>query len=244
MDAVLPEDRHLLNAEVDNHRKGIWDVNYRILGRDGTVRYIHDEGLPVRSAAGELLFMVGMARDVTEERMAQKKLEQSNRQLEQLAKFDPLTMAVRRPYAIADLNECIALQRRYGTVATLLFIDLNDFKQVNDNYGHEAGDQVLVEFSKCIRANVRETDGFYRYAGDEFLLLLRETGAGEAAQFIKKLDEVLVSIRLSEYDDVGIAISYGAVTLGEVEIGDANHWIKLADERMYQHKKSTKPDSR
>ena len=102
----------------------------------------------------------------------------------------------------------------------------------------------MVEFSKCIRANVRETDGFYRYAGDEFLLLLRETGAGEAAQFIKKLDEVLVSIRLSEYDDVGIAISYGAVTLGEVEIGDANHWIKLADERMYQHKKSTKPDSR
>ena len=240
MDAVVPEDRPLLIAQIENHRKGIWNVNYRILGSDGSIRYIHDEGVPVRSANGELLFMVGLARDVTEERVAQKKLEQSNRQLEQLAKFDPLTMAVRRPYAIADLNDCIALNKRYGTGATLLFIDLNDFKQVNDKYGHEAGDQVLIEFSRCMRANVRETDGFYRYAGDEFLLLLRETHAGEAVLFIKKLDEVLVATRIQDYDDVRISISYGAVSLGDIAIDDANHWIKLADERMYQYKKMSK----
>lgn len=240
MDAVVPEDRAMLNAEIENHRKGIWNVNYRILGRDGSVRYIHDEGVPVRAASGELLFIVGLARDVTEERVAQKKLEQSNRQLEQLAKFDPLTMAVRRPYAIADLNECIALNKRYGTEATLLFIDLNDFKQVNDSYGHEAGDQVLIEFSSCIRGNVRETDGFYRYAGDEFLLLLRETDAREAVLFIKKLDAVLVSTRIADYPEVRISISYGAASLGEAVLDEANHWIKLADERMYEYKKMSK----
>ncbi|MBA54888.1 MAG: hypothetical protein CMK89_10590 [Pseudomonadales bacterium] len=243
MDAILQEDRAKVDAEVENHRKGIWNVNYRILNKEGEVRYIHDEGVPVRSVKGELLFMVGLARDVTDERVARQKLERSNRQLEQLAKFDPLTMAVRRPYAISDLDECIALFNRYKTPASLIFIDLNDFKEVNDTYGHEAGDQVLIEFSRCMRKNIRQTDGFYRYAGDEFLLLLRETDATEAAGFLQKLDSLLASTRIEEYEKVQITASYGSLSLGEETVTDANHWIKLADARMYQYKKQFKQSS-
>lgn len=238
--AILPEDQPKVLAEIENHRKGKWNVDYRILGRDGNIRYIHDEGAPVRDANGNLTFMVGLARDVTEEHVARERLRQTNRQLEQLAKFDPLTMAVRRPYAVSDLDECIALHKRYGTVATLVFIDLNDFKCVNDSYGHEAGDLVLAEFSSCVRENIRETDGFYRYAGDEFLLLLRETGVDEGAAFLRKLKMALATVRLDNFEDVTIAISHGVVTLGEVQIDDANRWINMADERMYLHKKALK----
>lgn len=240
MDAILPEDRTTVEAEIDNHRKGIWNVNYRIFDKDGYVRYIHDEGVPVRSAKGELLFLVGMARDVTDERVAREKLERSNQQLEQLAKFDPLTMAVRRPYAIEDLEKCIALYNRYQTTASLIFIDLNDFKVVNDTHGHEAGDQVLVEFSKCMRKNIRQTDSFYRYAGDEFLLLLRETNAADAENFLQKLEALLVATSIEDYKDVFITVSYGVVSLDETTVADVNGWIKLADDRMYQHKKNLK----
>ena len=175
--------------------------------------------------------------------VARQKLEQSNRQLEQLAKFDPLTMAVRRPYAISDLDECIALYNRYQTPASLIFIDLNDFKAVNDTYGHEAGDQVLIEFSRCMRKNIRQTDGFYRYAGDEFLLLLRETDTEEAGSFLRKLDSILVSTCVKDYEDVRITASYGVLSLGEGTVENANQWIKLADARMYQNKKQHKQSS-
>lgn len=243
MEAIVPEDRAKVDAEVENHRKGIWNISYRILNKDGEVRYIHDEGVPVRNVKGDLLFMVGLARDVTDEIVARQKLEQSNRQLEQLAKFDPLTMAVRRPYAISDLDECIALYNRYQTPASLIFIDLNDFKAVNDTYGHEAGDQVLIEFSRCMRKNIRQTDGFYRYAGDEFLLLLRETDTEEAGSFLRKLDSILVSTCVKDYEDVRITASYGVLSLGEGTVENANQWIKLADARMYQNKKQHKQSS-
>jgi len=244
MDAIVPEDRPRVEAEMENHRKGVWNVNYRISNGEGEIRYIHDEGLPVRSANGDMICLVGMARDVTEERLAQEKLERSNRQLEQLAKFDPLTMSVRRPYALEDLDECIALHRRYHTEASLIFIDLNDFKLVNDQYGHEAGDNVLIAFAQCVRENIRATDGFYRYAGDEFLLLLRETQSAEASRFLGKLVDVLAAVRIEDYESVRIAISHGAVTLGEVEVTNANDWIRQADTRMYECKNSIKAAQR
>jgi len=240
IEGILPEDRPKVIAEIENHRKGIWKVAYRILGRDGSIRYIHDEGAPVRGANGELLCLVGLARDVTEEHLAKERLKSSNRQLEQLAKFDPLTMAIRRPYSIADLEECIALHKRYATFASLVFIDLNDFKDVNDNYGHEAGDQVLSRFAACVRENIRETDTFYRYAGDEFLLLLRETNCDETAGFLRKLNAALEDIKVEEYPDVVVSISCGIVTLGDDPIADANSWINCADERMYEHKRQLK----
>ena len=239
LDAIYPEDRPRLEAALEGHRKGVWNEDYRIINKDGHVRYIHDEGVPVRSAKGKLLFMVGLARDVTSERVAQEQLKRSNRQLEQLAKFDPLTMAVRRPYALSDLDECIALYMRYKTAASVIFIDLNDFKEVNDTHGHEAGDQVLIEFAKCMRKNIRQTDGFYRYAGDEFLLLLRETDVLECGSFLQKLQSLMVTSEV-EGHRVQISLSFGAVTLGEQHIIDANHWIKVADDRMYDYKKAHK----
>ncbi|MAR90657.1 MAG: PAS domain S-box protein [Pseudomonadota bacterium] len=240
LEAILPEDRERVEAEIERHKQGVWFVNYRIRARDGSIRYIHDEGTPVRGMSGELLCVVGLARDVTAEHEARERLKQTNRQLEQLAKFDPLTMAVRRPYSTSDLNESIALHKRYQTPATLIFIDLNDFKEVNDTHGHEAGDQVLAEFAKCVRSNTRETDSFYRYAGDEFLLLLRETDHREAQRFLRKLEQALRAIELPDYRNVSVTISYGAVALGGEAINEAGDWVKLADERMYRHKKEHK----
>ncbi|MGC1511051.1 PAS domain S-box protein [Ketobacter nezhaii] len=236
LDAIVEEDKPRVIKELDNHRHGNWDVEYRIKASDGKVHHIHDEGNPVRGANGAILYLVGLARDVTSEKVAIEKLEKTNRHLEQLAKFDPLTMAVRRQYALTDFEECIALHRRYGSDSTLIFIDLNEFKSVNDRFGHEGGDQLLIEFARFMRSNIRETDGFYRYAGDEFLVLLRETNADKATHFISKLQATLPQVEMDGKEWVTIGFACGACSLDGSDVQGANHWIKLADEEMYKVK--------
>ncbi|MGB3621926.1 MAG: GGDEF domain-containing protein, partial [Ketobacter sp.] len=146
------------------------------------------------------------------------------------------TMAVRRQYALTDFEECIALHRRYGSDSTLIFIDLNEFKSVNDRFGHEGGDQLLIEFARFMRSNIRETDGFYRYAGDEFLVLLRETNADKATHFISKLQATLPQVEMDGKEWVTIGFACGACSLDGSDVQGANHWIKLADEEMYKVK--------
>ena len=107
---------------------------------------------------------------------------------------------------------------------------------VNDRFGHEGGDRVLIDFARYIRANIRETDGFYRYAGDEFLVLLRETNASRAENFIAKLQTTLLEVDLEEKGKVSIGFACGSCSLAKNKVEDANHWINLADEEMYRVK--------
>lgn len=240
INAIVEEDKPRVIEAINQHRHGRWDVEYRMRAADGDIHFIHDEGAAVRNQDGEIVFIVGLARDVTSEKTALKKLEEANRKLEQLAKFDPLTMAVRRQYALADFEECIALHRRYGSDATLIFVDMHDFKSVNDRFGHEGGDQVLIEFARYIRSNIRETDGFYRFAGDEFLILLRETDAGRAQQFVDKLQAHLPQVTLDQGGQVDMSFDCGFCSLQGRNINEPTEWIRLADERMYQVKNQRK----
>jgi len=191
--------------------------------------------------------LIRVLRYALERSRTQKKLESMNSELaatlerlEKWAFLDPLTESYNRRGFQQILYREIDQSLREGTEIVAMLIDLDDFKRINDNYGHEAGDQVLAKFASSVRENIRETDAFYRYAGDEFLLLLRETGVNEAASFLRKLEAALAKVHFPEYEDVAVSISCGAVTLaGEVRM-DAQAWINLADERMYQHKKQLK----
>lgn len=237
IDAVVPEDRSRVQAELMRHAKGAWDIHYRIERPDGSVRHIHDEGTAVRDDSGTILYLVGLARDVTEEQLFRERLESTNQQLEKLARFDPLTMALRRQYATPEMEECIALFRRYQTDAALIFIDLDDFKQVNDRYGHETGDEVLIEFARVVRSCLRSTDSFYRYAGDEFLILLRETGQADAEKVVAKMRRKLPSVQVGLGQVVNICFSCGIVALGAQFCENARDWVRLADDKMYEDKR-------
>ncbi len=236
-DAVLTEDRPRVLACLEQHRQGTWNVDYRIRRPSGRVRYIHDEGSAVLDEQGNVQYMVCLAQDMTDEQLYKQRLKATNVQLERLAKFDPLTMTVRRQYATADLEECIALHKRYQRDASLIFIDLDEFKQVNDSYGHDIGDQVLIEFCRRIRENIRETDDFYRYAGDEFIVLLRETNGSEALKFIEKIERVQLSLNIEAHDVIPIRFSSGICSLADKSAKDASDWIRLADQQMYHNKR-------
>ena len=237
VDAVVPEDRERVQEALKLHSQGSWNIRYRIERPDRTIRYIHDEGTGVQDENGNVLYLVGLARDVTEDQLFRERLESTNQQLERLAKFDPLTMALRRQFAAPELDECIALFRRYKTDAALVFIDLDNFKAVNDQFGHETGDEVLIEFARAVRGCLRTTDSFYRYAGDEFLILLRETSLADAEKVAAKMRRKLPAVQVGLGQTIGIGFSCGIVALGSQFCENERDWVRLADEKMYEDKR-------
>jgi two-component system cell cycle response regulator len=104
------------------------------------------------------------------------------RQLENIAAIDPLTNCYNRRSFMKQLDTCIAFSRRYDRSLSVIMIDLDDFKRINDTHGHGMGDQVLKAASAMIAANVRKSDYLARQGGEEFALLMPETGQFYAIQ--------------------------------------------------------------
>jgi diguanylate cyclase (GGDEF)-like protein len=162
--------------------------------------------------------------------------EQAEARLRALALRDPLTGLCNR----AGLSEAFQLQRaqadRYGTPLSTVLLDLDHFKRINDEYGHETGDKVLVAFADCLKDALRESDLACRLGGEEFALLLPRTGLEEATQIAERLRSAIAAARCEHN---GHAISITA-TLGVAELEatseDLQSLLARADERLYRGK--------
>jgi len=154
-------------------------------------------------------------------------------QLELLALQDPLTYAGNRRMMRRDLTAAVASRRRSGREFTLVLLDLDHFKQINDLHGHETGDRMLREFADLVRAEVRTEDGFYRFGGEEFVLLLPDHGPERADRVVRALHR-RISGRLACAGDA-LRFSAGAAVLGDEE--DWPEWLTRADEAMYRAKR-------
>lgn len=153
-------------------------------------------------------------------------------QLEKLALQDPLTYAGNRRMMKRDLNASISARHREGRSCTLLLLDLDEFKRLNDEQGHETGDQALSDFADLVRAQIRAEDGFYRFGGEEFVLLLPGHGDDSGLQTAESLHR-RISGRL-EYGGQLLRFSAGVAVLGVDE--DWPAWLARADRAMYQAK--------
>lgn len=107
--------------------------------------------------------------------------------LQHLILTDELTGLYNRRYLEVRLEEELNRARRFSRPFSLLFLDLDDFKSVNERYGHPAGDRLLVEFGQVLRENARAMDVVFRYGGEEFILLLPETGLEDALEVAQRL---------------------------------------------------------
>lgn len=153
-------------------------------------------------------------------------------QLEMLALQDPLTFSGNRRMMRRDLTAAISTHRRSGKPYTLILLDLDHFKAVNDEYGHETGDRALRDFSDLVRQQIRAEDGFYRFGGEEFVLLLPDRGAEDARKAVESLHQ-RISGKLS-YGDHVVCFSAGVAVLRPDE--DWPAWLTRADSAMYQAK--------
>ncbi len=154
-----------------------------------------------------------------------------------LANVDPLTGALNRR-AFFDIAEYeLNRSRRYEHAMTIAYIDLDNFKGINDRLGHAVGDSLLITVTETISSNIRSTDILSRFGGDEFVILLPETPAEAAATFLNKIHSQLN--RAMSARNWPVSFSIGAVTYPKAPPG-VEEVIKKADMLMYEVKRSGK----
>lgn len=155
----------------------------------------------------------------------------------QLLNEDALTGALNRRGLDQTLTREIARCQRNDAKLTLVMVDLDYFKNVNDTYGHEAGDQMLIHFASLIRSVLRKSDALVRYGGEEFTLVLPDTDSRGALLVLGRLQQLMKkSPLLYEGKQVNTTFSAGVAALGPEENGHA--LLRRADEALYQAKNS------
>ena len=160
--------------------------------KDGRLIWGEIMSKPDRNAQGEIIGYHGITREITE----RKRLEE---QVRQLAFYDPLTRLANRRLMLEHLEQAMSASKRSQRHGALLFLDLDNFKPLNDTHGHGVGDLLLIEVGERLRACVREADTVARFGGDEFVVLLSElsTQPGEADEQAVAIAEK-VRTRLAE----------------------------------------------
>lgn len=173
-----------------------------------------------------------------------RELATTNQVLKSLASTDALTNLPNRRYLFEVLEEILEEAKENSLLTSGLMIDLDNFKEVNDNYGHEMGDKVLKEFSQAIKEFIRTDDVFARLGGDEFFLLLPNTSQAGAIQLANELLNLTRKLNIKVGDRLddkwNSSISIGIATISPSLIKTANDFMKKADLAVYAAKNAGK----
>lgn len=193
--------------------------------KDGALFYDEKIISPLKNEKGDIRYFVSTSRDISDRITLENELKQ-------LATQDALTGIYNRYKINAKIEEEIKRADRYEESFGLVMFDIDHFKKVNDTYGHDVGDYVLQELSRVILSNIRETDSFGRWGGEEFMLLLPHTPKEEIVEIAEKLRQ---KVQEHPFEHVKqITISIGA-TLYKRNEGIAK-LIKRADIALYEAK--------
>ncbi len=167
-------------------------------------------------------------------------LDLNRRTFAELALYDPLTsLGNRRLFREISERETTRAQR-YNKTFSLILFDLKKFKQINDQYGHEIGDQALKKFAEVMRNSFRRSDSLFRIGGDEFVALLPETDREKAKVVLKRFFENLKSTQLKiNGESIAIAANAGIAVFPE-DGTEITQLLQTADIKMYEAKKSQK----
>lgn len=178
--------------------------------------------------------VIAVSLDISERKYQQK-------QLEHIAHFDALTNLPNRLLLSDRLQHALAQSNRYGSIVAIIYLDLDGFKEVNDMYGHEAGDQLLVAISERLKQALRENETLSRFGGDEFVAICQDLR--DTLEIKPILNRLLMSasapIKIDSYD-LQVSASIGVTFYPQKENIDADQLIRQADQAMYTAKQSGK----
>jgi diguanylate cyclase (GGDEF)-like protein/PAS domain S-box-containing protein len=185
----------------------------------------------IKNKNNEITHYIGVFSDTTIRKKNEEKIQH-------YAFYDPLTECPNRRFFIERLNQAIKTCKRDHNLLAVLFIDLDHFKAINDQYGHDIGDQYLCAYSKQAKKTLRDVDTLARFGGDEFVILLTNIESDASALHVgQKLLDIhtlpLESVALNVNSNIGISVfpAHGSST---------EDLIKAADAAMYSVKKSTR----
>lgn len=227
---IHPDDRAWVEAEDarTNATGEPFDVEYRVVARDGRVVWLRDMAVLVEAMAGGGRVWQGVQFDVS-------KIKETEARLHHLAFHDSLTGLPNRARFIDRLGDALGAPARPGAAVGVLFLDLDGFKTVNDSLGHAAGDELLVGVGRRLRASVPAEATLARFGGDEFAILLTTDGAGAASRLAESLLAALQHPFVVEGRETFVTAAIGIAT-SDADGADAGAVLREADTALYRAK--------
>jgi diguanylate cyclase (GGDEF)-like protein/PAS domain S-box-containing protein len=237
-DRVHPEDLLTLKAELSAHQAGgtpHFKNEHRILHKDGTYRWVLSRGIAVRDAAGQGARMAGSQADITTAKLAEKRLLHD-------ALHDALTGLPNRVLFLDRLGMSIAhTRRRGGHSYSVLFLDLDRFKNINDSLGHYVGDELLVAVARRLESLLRPGDTVARLGGDEFAILLDGIAdSGQATRVAQRVTRELAQPFRIRGHEVFVTLSLGIALSTSCDYERPEDVLRDADTAMYRAKAAGK----
>ena len=233
---IHPDDKPQVSEAIAEAiaKRCAYSIEYRIKATDGVTRWVNERGRVTDEPSGQARWLDGLIFNISERKAAEIMIRD-------LAFNDTLTGLPNRRLLLDRLDHELAISERTGRHGALLFIDLDNFKTINDTLGHAAGDQVLVEVSRRLVASVRESDTVARLGGDEFVVILENLGStsdeavAEAAELSSK-----ILVALSQPYRLGEVLrnctpSIGITTFCGHHVS-AGQLLSQADQAMYKAK--------
>ena len=218
------------------------ELEYRVVRRDRRIRWVRSYDRHYTTDDGSVQIVQMLILDITDRKQQEEKLREANerigeqnRLLAQLARTDALTGMLNRRAMQEHLEREILLMSRGGACFSVLLIDLDDFKGVNDRYGHRAGDQVLIHLSTVLSRHLRVSDVQARWGGEEFMVLFSGTACEAALNVANKL-----RLRFAEHpaiiDGREISVTFTGGVVEAVEHDTVDTLFARADTALYQGK--------
>lgn len=162
-------------------------------------------------------------------------LEEKNSDLSDLTMRDSMTSLLNHKNSLRRLKEEVDRAKRIGYPLSVSMIDLDNFKLVNDSYGHQTGDEVLIQVAKILAENCRSTDTVGRYGGEEFIIIMPDTNSGDAALLMQRVQSCIEGTSFNE--DIHITLSCG---ISELHGENVHGILKASDVMLYKAKKNGK----
>lgn len=210
--------------------------NYRPITGSAEHMYQNCTIFPLTNNNGEVTHLCFIIYDVTDVAISRIELEDMNHRLQQLSKIDYLTKLYNRGFWEENLIQEFKRIQRYSHNSTLLMCDIDHFKNINDTYGHTAGDLVIQKIADTIRSNLRETDIAGRYGGEEFAVLLVDTSIEPSTHFAERVRYAVENLTVM-FNQTPLKVT---ISLGLAEFDNSMkqhvHWIEAADKALYQSK--------
>ena len=239
---ILEEDRSRVTQAIqDMMEKNLpYDIEYRMVrANDGEQIWVWDRGRVVeRNNDGHPTRAIGLIQDVTEKKTNQAKIES-------MAFYDLLTKLPNRALLQDRIHQAIEHCKRFENLGAILFLDLDYFKLLNDAYGHQAGDELLVDVANRIQSVIRADDTVARFGGDEFVIVLGELGndklraamkAESIAKAVRKVISTPVELKFQEgMLEYSITVSIG-ITVFDEHTTDIDSLLRLSDVALYSAK--------
>lgn len=233
-----PDDYKIVMDNMRRHLKGethVYDVEYRILSKSGEYHWFYDRGVVTkRTSNGQPLLLSGIVFDITERKQHEHRLIAEKETLRNQSITDEMTQALNYRGIIDHLKQTLQ-SMDYRERLSILMLDIDDFKVINDTYGHLIGDVILKDLVKVIQTQLRHTDVVGRYGGEEFLVVFKETTLVEAMQIAERIRTAVAQHIFAE--GLRITISGGVYEYPGSSLYD---FIHQADINLYEAKKQGK----